>query len=70
MFINQIKHEGIKQSIFKEFQKKSVIDFANCTASGATSAATSFARKMNFIKDEADIKEINRKPFLYENLDE
>ena len=69
MFINQIKSEGVQDYIFEEFQHKSKIDFANATAAGAISAATSYARKMNFIKEEGDIEEINRKPYLYLNLD-
>jgi len=69
MFINQIKKEGVQDYIFSEFQLKSAIDFNNLSKLDSTSASVNFARKMNFIKEEEDIKEINRKAFLYEKLD-
>jgi hypothetical protein len=69
MFINQIKKEGVQDYIFSEFQLKSAIDFNNLSKLDSTSASVNFARKMNFIKDEDDIKEINRKAFLYDKLD-
>ena len=69
MFINQIKKEGVQDYIFSEFQLKSTIDFNNLSKLDSTSASVNFARKMNFIKEEEDIKEINRKAFLYDKLD-
>lgn len=69
MFINQVKKEGIKDYIYKEFQQKSIIDFDNVTKSDALSYANSLARRMNFMDDDQDVEDLLWNPYNFKEMD-
>ena len=69
MFVNRIKEDGVQEYVFEEFQYKSKIDFRNYSHGDAQSTAISLARKLRFIKDDEEVADIVRAPFVYEALD-
>lgn len=69
MFINRIKEDGVQDYIFEEFKYKSKIDYRNYSHGDAQSTAISLARKLRSIKDDEEVADIVRAPFVYECLD-
>lgn len=69
MFIDRIKQDGVQDYIFEEFQYKSKIDYRNYSHGDAEGTAISLARKLRSIKDDEEVAEIIRAPFIYESLD-
>lgn len=69
MFIYKIKEDGVMDYIFEEFQYKSKIDFRNYQHGDAEATAISMARKLKYMDDDNDVKEILSSPFVYESLD-
>lgn len=69
MFIAELKTAGPQEYIYEELQYKSVIDFANLSHGDALATATSLARKMHFMKDEGDIRDILKRAYIYEGMD-
>lgn len=70
MYINQIQHLGPQEYIYTEMQQKHLIDFQMLSKTKAISYANALGRRMAYTTDDAEIDNVLRFPYAYENFDE